>query len=331
MSRYSLGFLACVFLITSASAGDKAPKEKAPPEATVFVDCNAGERINDALATSALNLTIEIDGICAEDVEIKRNNVTLRGDDPAEDTIRPDPDGLMRTAIALRNVSAISIENLTLTGAFNGIGINDSFSVNVTNCRLENNEFSGAIVGTASGSVNFADTVVSASTPAADARLRLGIWVTNGSNARCFNCVINDYRESIKATVGSQLFVSGGSFVGTRGALDVFDNSSVYLENAVIDGRVRVETKSIARLRDTSQSNTTLPNRSRNASSLVLEGTTSLIGDAWVGEFANMSLLNDSSMSGNLSCFNGGDAYCADPVLQTGSASCGQCATPPLP
>jgi hypothetical protein len=245
--------------------------------------------------------------------------------------MRPDPAGLMRAAIALRNVSIINIENLTLTGAVNGIGINDSFGVTLTNCRLENNESSGAIVGTASGSVTFADTVVSAPTPAADARLRLGIWVTNGSNARCFNCQIDNYRESLRATVGSQLFVIGGSFTGTRGSLDVFDNSSVYLENAAIDGRVRVETKSIARLRNTSQSNATLPNRSRNGSSLVTLGSTSLMGDAWVGEFANITMLDTSSMTGHLSCFNGGDAFCANPVSQTGSASCGQCANPPPP
>lgn len=331
MSRYLLGFLACVFLIGSASAADKAPKEKAPPEATVFVDCNAGDQINDALATPALNLTIEIDGICAENVEIRRTNVTLRGSDPAEDGIRPDPDGLLQAGIALRNVSIITIENLTLTGAFTGIGINDSFGVTLRNCRLENNEFSGAIVGTASNSVVFIDTAISALSPAAGARLRFGIWVTNGSSASCFNCQINDYRDSLLVSTGAKLNVIGGTFTATRSALDVIDQASADLAGSQIDGRVRIEQKGFARLSNVSQVATPVPNRSRNGSTLVLDGTTSLIGDAWVGEFANMTFLDDSSMSGNLSCFNGGDAFCANPESQTAGADCGQCSNPPPP
>lgn len=331
MNRYSLGFLTCAFLITSAVAADKAPKEKAPQEATAFVDCNAGDSIKDALATPALNLTIEIDGVCAEDVELDRTNVTLRGSDPAEDGIRPDPGGLQRQALTLRNVSTINVENLSLTGAITGIGINDSFDVNLVNCRLENNEFAGVIVGTASSSVFFVDTVVRAPAPPADARLRLGIWVTNGSSAACNNCRISDYRDSLLVSTGAKLNVIGGSFAATRSALDVIDQASADISGSQIDGRVRIENKGFARLSNVSQIDAAIPNRSRNGSSLVVDGSTSLFGDAWVAEFANMTFLDESSTSGNLNCFDGGDAFCADPVGQTASANCGQCSNPPPP
>ena len=227
MNRICIGISLCIFVASSALAGVKAPKDKAPLEATVIVDCDAGDRIADALATPALNLIIEISGFCAEDFEITRTNLTLRGADPNVDGISPDPGGLLRQALTLRNVSIIRIENLKLSGAFAGIGINDSFGVNLVNCRLENNEFAGAIVGTASGSVFFTNTVVAAPMPPAGARLRRGIWVTNGSNATCIDCTITDYSESLFVTNGGQLSVFGGSFTATRGALDMFNNVSI--------------------------------------------------------------------------------------------------------
>ncbi|NNF15233.1 MAG: hypothetical protein HKN70_00730 [Gammaproteobacteria bacterium] len=335
MSRFLLGLLSLVFLITYASAGVKAPKEKAPPEATAFVDCNEGDRIIDALATPALNLTIEINGICSEDVSIDRTNVTLRGDNPLEDGIRPDPDGLQRQALTLRNVSIINIENLTLTGAFTGIGINDSFGVNVTNCRLENNHFAGAIIGTASGSINFTDTIVSAPIPPGGARLLRGIWVANASFVRCLNCTINDYRDSLYVSTGAQLYVEGGSFTAGRRALTVLDNASTDMtvpfgstDTIPISGYVRIDNKGFASLRNVLQSDSGPSHSIRRGASLVIQGSTSLNSGALVGEFANMTLLGTSTLSGNLSCFNGGDAYCADPATQTSSANCGQCMTP---
>jgi hypothetical protein len=328
MKKFLTLLLSSVFLLAVAHAADKAPKEKAPLEATVFVDCAAGDTIANALATPALNLTIEISGTCVEDVIIDRTNVTLRGTDPLVDSIKPDPEGLRRQAVTLRNVSIITLENLTLTGAFTGIGINDSFGINVTNCRLENNEFAGAIVGTGSGSVNFSNTLVAAPSPPAGATPNRGIWTANGSSARCFDCTISDHREALLVTNGSNFYVNGGSYTGTRGAIDVFDTASANLVNAQITERVRVERKSFATLQNVNQTSAAFPNRSRNGSSLVLRGTTSLIGDAWIAEFSDMTLLDSSSTSGGLNCFNAGDAYCVDPLGQTSGSNCGQCPNP---
>ena len=121
MTRILLIAMLCFLVAPSTSA--------APTTATVFVDCNLGRTINNALKKPAVELTIEISGICIEDVEINRNNVTLRGTDPTVDGIKSDPEGPMRQALTVRNVSMINVENLKLTGAYIGIGINDSFGV----------------------------------------------------------------------------------------------------------------------------------------------------------------------------------------------------------
>ena len=291
-----------------------------PPAATVTVDCDAGDRITDALSEPAVELTIEISGMCTEDVEITRTDVTLRGSDPTMDGIMSDPAGLMQQALTVRNTSRVNVENLKLTGAGNGIGINDSFGVGLNNCNLVDNEFAGAIVGTGSA-VTFTDTDVAAPNPPTDARLSRGIWATNGSRVSCFDCTVTGYRDALMVSVGSSLFVNGGSFTGgTQESLDVFDNSSVQMANAMIDGRVSVRTKSVVHLTNTVQSNTSLFNRSRTGSSLVAENSTVLLGDAQVGEFANIAILDSSSVSGHLGCFEGGDAFCSDPVAQTGSS-----------
>ncbi len=332
MNRICIGISLCIFVASSALAGVKAPKEKAPLEATVLVNCDAGDKIADALATPALNLIIEISGFCAEDFEINRTNLTLRGADPTVDGISPDPDGLKRQALTLRNVSIINIENLKLSGAFAGIGINDSFGVFLLNCHLENNEFAGAIVGTASGSVLFRDTVVSALNPipqpnGSPARIRRGIWVTNGSSATCDNCTITEYRESLLVTNGGQLSVFGGSFTATRGALDMSNNASAFILNATLDGRIRMFNHSVAELDNTAQIITlsSRENEFRHGSSVIANNGTSLFGDVTIGEFSTLTLRNPSIVTGALDCQTGGDAFCDVPANVAESSNCGQC------
>jgi hypothetical protein len=323
MNRILFLVVLCFLVVSSASA--------APATATISVDCNLGQKINNALNTPAVELTIEISGICIEDVAIDRNNVTLRGTDPTVDGISSDPDGPMRQALSVRNVDAITVENLKLTGAFNGIGINDSVGTRLVNCRLEDNEFAGAIVGSSSGSIFFFDTVVSAPTPPTGARLSRGIWVTNGSNASCFNCTISDYREALQVSTGASLFVNGGLYTASRNVLQISNNSSSSVFNATLDGRIRMTDQSAATLINVDQSNDVGSNQLRSGSNLIARFGTALEGFTAVSEFTNVSLLDTSSISGDMQCDRGGDAYCDSPVTATSSSNCGQCANPPPP
>ncbi len=323
MNRILFVVVLCFLVVSSASA--------APATATVSVDCNLGQTINNALNHPADELTIEISGICVEDVEITRTNVTLRGADPFVDGISSDPAGFMRQALTLRNTSIVNIENLKLTGASNGIGINDSFGVHLTNCRLEDNEFAGAIVGTGSASVYFWDTVVAAPNPPEGARLSRGIWVTNGSSATCNNCTISDYARALYSTTGGRLFVNGGSIAGTGtfgDSLQVSGNAAASINGATLNGRIRVSSHGIANLRNTTQISSERRNDFRWGSNFIARGSTTLFGDAWVSDFSKMTLSFPSSMSGALTCFRGGDAYCDDPWGQTGNSNCGQCPNP---
>jgi hypothetical protein len=295
------------------------------------VDCNKGQTINNALNRPAVELTIEISGICIEDVEITRTNVTLRGADPLVDGIRSDPSGFMRQALTLRNTSFVYIENLKLTGANNGIGINNSFGVYLVNCRLEDNEFAGAIVGTGSGSVHFTDTVVAAPNPPEGARLSRGIWATNGSNATCTNCAIQDYWYALRASTGSQITVDGGSITGTQYALGVFANSTSFVVGATLDGRIRMFDKSSTTLIGVNQINAPSSNQLRTGSILVASGGTTLVGPTFVSGFTNVALFDTSSISGDMQCSSGGDAYCDSPLTATSSSNCGQCANPSPP
>ena len=325
-SRIWLGTFLCTFMFVSAYAGVKAPKEKAPLEAIVAVDCTIGESINDALATPAQNLIIEISGMCAEDVVVERTNVTFRGTDPAIDGIMPDPNGLKRNALALRNISNILLENLTLTGAQTALlGINDSFAVALTNCNLEGIDyvradgqtrrtFAGAIVGTASGSIYFQNTDVN--------HTGVGLWVTNGSNAMCGGCYMSDVFTALSVTTGAKLDLgdrrlADGSFTRPNNfsaptVLSVTEQSSVILptvsaaNDVVASGRVLIENNSFASL-------------------------TKLIGGNVIASgFSNVLLDTATSSVASLSCSSGGDAVCGD-ATGLGETGCGQCTVPPPP
>jgi hypothetical protein len=315
-----------VFLLALTTGVDAA----VPATKTVFVDCDKGdeEAITKALNAKAVELTIEISGICVEDVEINRSNVIMRGTDPLVDGIRSDPAGLMRQALSLRNVSNVTVENLKLTGASNGIGINDSFAVNLVNCRLENNSFAGAIVGTASGSIRIIDTVVAAPAPPAGAPLSRGIWVTNGSNATCFNCTIDDYREALRVSTGANLFVIDGTYNATRNALQLANTASAVIRNATFDGSIAMLGQSVATLFNVTQISSPFDNELRQGSNLIASGVTALFGDTNASEFTKVTLNASSSMSGTMTCTSGGDAFCDAPLSATTGSNCGQCANP---
>ena len=145
-------------LADSDSDSDSDSGPPPPPTATVVVDCDKPipDSINEALTTPAVELTVEIRGICDEFVKVTRSNVILRGaTQPAPDAlISPLPDGIHFTgslpipnALFVRDTFSVTIENLSLTSRTGGLSVGDSFSILVSNCRLENSGFAGAFVG----------------------------------------------------------------------------------------------------------------------------------------------------------------------------------------
>jgi hypothetical protein len=81
---------------------------------TVDVDCRRGESIGAALRRRGNPLTIEIRGICRENVVVDRSDVLLQGADPASDGIRADLDTL--PALLVRDARAVQVRRLSLFG-----------------------------------------------------------------------------------------------------------------------------------------------------------------------------------------------------------------------
>ena len=347
MNRIFLVAPLCFLVVSSASA--------VPSTATVAVDCNVGQSISKALTRPAAELTIEISGICQEEVKISRTHVTLRGTTgPATDGIRAVAGGFDRIALDVVGVNTINIENLSLTGGPTaGLGINASFGVNVVDCLIEDNLFAGVIVGTASGSIDLVDTVI---TSTGDPRR--GIWLTNGSSVDCIRCTIENHRTAILLTQGSLMQLADSTAQGTRRGVDAsggsrfvsdvfFATSPSTIEGGsqaaiiltgnasadlgsldLINGKIRLEGKSVLTIAGSSQSNPSFFNSVESGASLVARDSASLDGDFDITEFSTVTLPSGSTVSGSLSCSLGADAVCGSTSDVTGSSDCNQCFIP---
>jgi hypothetical protein len=99
-------FLLLVVFAAAALAKD-APK-------SIAVDCAKGESINAALASAAQALIIEFTGVCAEDVVIGRDDVTLRGAVPGAKIAGAAGAPTPQPAIAIRGVDSIALESFAV-------------------------------------------------------------------------------------------------------------------------------------------------------------------------------------------------------------------------
>jgi len=334
--------VSCLVLAISSSALAKKPDN------IVRVDCAKGGSIMKALENSAEELIIEISGMCEEDVQVHRSNVTLRGTDPLLDGIRPAQDEVLNQALNLFGVHRVNIENLKLTGGNVGLGMNGSFAVDIINCRIEDNNSVGLILGSASGSVDLTDTLVSGNGDH-------GVIIANGSGLECWNCTVNNHnRREFRLMQGSSLglygatvqgvraiYANGGSRVftlylstlntleGSRDAIHLFGNAAADLRDAAIIGTLNLQEKSVATLWDTTQTVSSGFNRIYSGSSLVVHNSSSLAGNFSISEFSNITLPGGTTVSGSLSCSLGADAFCDTPLVSVGGTSdCSQCLKP---
>lgn len=129
-----------------------------PGVRTVSVDCSAGDTVTEALKLPAHELTVEISGLCVEDVVIDRDRVTLIG-------VTPDA-GLRgsRTTpgpiVLIRGASAISLQDLLITGGETiGMRIQRNGEARLRNVQLTETPFFGLLIDEASSAL-LADTVV---------------------------------------------------------------------------------------------------------------------------------------------------------------------------
>lgn len=334
-----LGAIGCLALAATAGRADTTK--------TVVVDCAKGQKIAQALEEKADELIVEIHGICEEEVQVRRSNVTLRGSDPDVDGIRPGPDEPLKQALNLFGVHLVAIENLELSGGRVGLGINSSFGLNINNCRIRNNDTVGFILGTASGSVDLIDSQVTGNGGS-------GIWVANGSALRCTGCTVEDngvFRPGIQVTQGSELTLtnslveafrgvdltggsrlsggSGSTILGLPWAVRSRGMASVQLAGATLDGRLDLREGSTTELSGVSHTNLAPAGRLLGGSTLILKGGSTLGGDLDLSEVSQAMFQSGTSLAGSLTCSLGADAFCEDPPGSIGGVSdCDRCPKP---
>ena len=317
-----------------------------PPSATVVVDCTAGDTIRDALRKPAENLTIEVRGICKEDVVIARNFVTLRGTDPALDGIQGvGPSPLSGDAVVrIEGARAVRIENLSVTsGARDGISAIGSFHVEITNCRLLNNLNNG-IFAFDDSSLSITDTVISGS--------NRGLSVFTADLLTCRRCTIATNASGVVAARGSLVSIlestisarhgvfsqeGGAVFLGdstleaVQLGMSAGEHSRITVVRSTFTGALEVGQAGLVELFGSSQVENPMDfNFLDLDSTLRMRDGSRLIGATSVEAFSHLLIHDTSSLEGSLACVTGGDAICDDPSRITGGASgCPRCVTPP--
>lgn len=193
------------------------------PSQPIRVDCTRGESLQRALdgfPERTEQITIEIHGLCQEQIGISRK-VIIRGTDPATDGITGPADlGIETGLVVIFGISGfgtpgsemVRLEHLTVTGS-PGIGITvNNAQVGLTNVRVTHNRH---------GLIAFSGAFVYARDLASSDNSATGVYGAGG-NINCNNCQITNN--------GS---LGGPSVIGA--------GSRVFLNNPTITGLVGVQ------------------------------------------------------------------------------------------
>lgn len=333
MRRTALATLFVLTVCLSMVARSMSHKEE-----TVSVDCSKkGQSIQKALDAHHASgpLTIEVSGICHEDVLISRSDTTIRGSDPEQDGILgastdtntpnngisvrieavirdsdPGQDGIPAASsdpntpnngIVVR-IEAVDVrlENLSITGgAADGVLVAQTGGAVIDNCRLEDNGRWGLIMTAALGTIigtTFSDNAVGAA------------LVSNASSASCIDCTI-------------------------RGETRVNNHARMVLQRGVVDGSFNVSDYGLVRLQGVDQQslsplgtgfrpNSIMDMSYLESSSDLQSGARTSLKDTSLFDFSRSRLV--ATDAANLSCFERSDLYC-DGTETKGGSTCVSC------
>lgn len=345
----------------AAGAREEAPADDSKRVRSFVVRCDHGDRIQRILSRNpADELRIEVRGLCAEDVLIERDRVTLFGDDPEEDGIVGT--GRSPNAVLIRgDVFDIRIENLTLRGTPNdpagggvALGTGASFRVEVIGCRLEGRGVDGAVgmaafIGDGS-SVVMEDTVLTTAGGAST------LWVTGGLNGRRLSLSSLDDearaltvvrgtvglsdsvltgRDGVRVIdgffrIGSDSRITGvAGATGGGAALLLIDDASAEIRDTQMVGAIQAADQSRLLLSDVTQTELqgTAVNRLSRDALLNVFGDTTLAGDLFLDSFSKALVGGTTMIGGDLVCDATSEAVCSGGWTAMAS-TCGAC---PLP
>ncbi|MFY9622186.1 MAG: hypothetical protein WAM70_09285 [Pyrinomonadaceae bacterium] len=355
-----------VYLNWSLPATDflSALSMKEKTSATVTVDCTKGESINEALTKSptARNLTVEITGMCTENVVVTRDHVTLHGTNPANDGIQADfNDEISDVALWVRGAELVTVENLKLTGGFSGLLATNTGLTNLhlINCRLENNAAYG--MQSENALVQADDTTFST-----NGNINAGIFA--GSRLQCTNCTLANPQGSgplgttrVNAFVfganrlllfnstltnggitsdDSLILVTDSTITGLppgANTIFAFGSSAVVLTRVTVNGSMTFNQGANGQLLGVTQV-TTINNQMDDSAYVRIGDASPAAGGPpsipsslrgfIIRNFSKVSLLQTSSITGNFNCSQGADVFCTTPANISGTSNCGQCPKP---
>lgn len=183
------------------------------PEATVTVDCDAGDTLAVALETRAEALTIEFTGTCAEELVITRDRLTIRGLD-ASATVTDDPATSGPDVSFLLQGADVTFESFTVDGAANrGIRVQRSSGVQLEDMTVRNNGSTGLTIEESS-SVHIID-----STFTGNAFAGVAAWGNS-------NVTLTGSLDVSNNSVVGLLLSTGSSFMNRGGTVIVADGQS---------------------------------------------------------------------------------------------------------
>lgn len=220
----------------SDSDSDSDSGAGAPPVRVVRVDCDRGDSIVRALRAKADELVIEISGVCTEDVEIRRDRVTLRGSDPAVDGIRAATAGeILGGAVFVREGRKIRLERLSLFGG-DGSGLrveNARREVAADDCRLVDGRFGVTAIGS---TVTLSGAEIRGNSAG-------GLAVSSTGQISCAGCTIVDNPDAsagiaLFAALGSVLIVTDSTVAGSALAITGSDGARILITRSSVDSPV---------------------------------------------------------------------------------------------
>ena len=202
----ALGIVAATLLAASASVAIAGP----PPQTNTFtVDCaKKGQTISSAIERGDARkpLVVLVRGTCNEHVTISRDDVTLRGQPGGGATVT-GPDASLDTILILKDT--VNIEDLSVTGGFNGIRLQGPSYAGVTNVIVRNTANHGIIVR--AGDIAIMNSTVEYAGGS-------GVMLSRGASARIVNSNFRDcHVTGITADGNSTVGVNGGTVSNNEG------------------------------------------------------------------------------------------------------------------
>ena len=320
---------------------------------TVKVDCTKGKSVQAALASNGDPLTIEITGICVENVVVRRDNVTFLGSDPALDGIRAaSATEEFSAAVLVRESRNIHFQNLQFAGGnTSGLRVeNARRNISADNCLFHDNGTWGAIA--------VGGTIEITNSTARDNRTGGstggGLTAAESGQLYCSSCILEDnpdptggfgviartggivgledttidgVRFGAAAIQGGQVTIVNSDVTGDFSSLFASDHATLQVDGSSVAGLIFLDTKGRMELFDVVQTSTGLPNFAEGDSFLQIfagaAGSTSFADDWILDGFTKGESFGPVAFDG-LVCSVNSDFDCDGTESKT-SSSCGLC------